>query len=61
MDARLRIIVPTEKGLGEFSNLNDNSNLLISQMVEKLSAKEREDLLNKMEGIRLLLEKPDEK
>ena len=61
MDARLRIIVPTEKGKGEFSNLNDNSNILISRMVEKLSAKEREDLLNKMEGIRLLLEKPDEK
>jgi len=56
-DGRLRIIVPTEKGQREFSHLNDNSNTLISQMVEKLSEKEREDLLIKMEGIRALLEK----
>ena len=56
-DGRLRIIVPTEKGQREFSHLNDNSNTLISQMVEKLSEKEREDLLIKMEGIRVLLEK----
>ena len=57
MDGRLRIIVPTEKGQREFSQLNDNSNTLISQMIEKLSEKEREDLLIKMEGIRALLEK----
>ena len=56
-DGRLRIIVPTEKGETEFSKLNDNSNTLISQMVEKLTETEREDLLNKMEGIRVLLEK----
>ena len=56
-DGRLRIIVPTEKGKREFANLNDNSNGLISQMIEKLSKAEREDLLNKMEGIRALLEK----
>jgi DNA-binding MarR family transcriptional regulator len=56
-DGRLRIIVLTEKGQREFSHLNDNSNTLISQMVEKLSEKEREDLLIKMEGIRALLEK----
>ena len=56
-DGRLRIIVPTEKGQREFSHLNDNSNTLISQMIEKLSEKEREDLLIKMEGIRALLEK----
>ena len=56
-DGRLRIIVPTEKGQREFSRLNDNSNTLISQMIEKLSEKEREDLLIKMEGIRALLEK----
>lgn len=60
-DGRLRIIVPTEKGKGEFSNLNDNSNKLISRMIDGLSAEEREDLLNKMEGIRALLEKSDEK
>ena len=56
-DGRLRIIVPTEKGERAFSKLNDNSNTLISQMVEKLSEIEREDLLNKMDGIRALLEK----
>jgi len=60
-DGRLRIIVPTEKGKGEFSNLNDNSNKLISRMIDGLSAEEREDLLNKMDGIRALLEKSDEK
>ena len=57
-DGRLRIIVPTEKGKREFSNLNGNSNKMISQMIEKLSEGEREDLLNKMEGIRGLLTKP---
>ncbi len=56
-DGRFRIIVPTEKGEREFSKLNDNSNTLIYQMVEKLSEIEREDLLNKMDGIRTLLEK----
>ena len=56
-DGRLRIIVPTEKGKVEFSNLNDNSNQLISRMIDGLSAEEREDLLNKMEGIRAMLEK----
>ena len=56
-DGRLRIIVPTEKGETEFSKLNDNSNTLISQMVEKLTETEREDLLNKMGAIRILLEK----
>lgn len=56
-DGRLRIIVPTEKGKREFSKLNDNSNKMISKMIEKLSKEEREDLLSKMEGIRALLEK----
>ena len=56
-DGRLRIILPTEKGKREFANLNDNSNSLISQLIEKLSVKEREELLSKMEGIRTLLEK----
>lgn len=54
-DRRLRIIVPTEKGKREFSNLNDNSNKLVSEMIENLSEEEREELLNKMEGIRELL------
>jgi DNA-binding MarR family transcriptional regulator len=56
-DGRLRIIVPTEKGKREFANLNDNSNRLISQLIENLSTEEREDLLNKMDGIRTLLGK----
>lgn len=60
-DKRLRIIVPTEKGNSAFSTLNDNSNQLISRTIEKLSEEERRDLLIKMEGIRTLLEKPDEK
>ena len=56
-DRRLRIIVPTAKGKREFSHLSDNSNTLISQMVEKLSETECEDLLNKLDEIRILLEK----
>lgn len=58
-DGRLRIIVPTEKGKREFARLNDNSNLLIFQMIEKLSEEEQADLLSKMEGIRTLLEKTE--
>lgn len=56
-DARLRILVPTEKGKQEFLSLNENSNILISQLIEKLSEGEREELLEKMDGIRTLLEK----
>ena len=58
-DKRLWIIVPTEKGKSEFVTLNDNSNRLISRMIEKLSDEDRADLLIKMEGIRALLEEPD--
>ena len=56
-DGRLWIILPTEKGKREFASLNESSNRLISHMVETLSEEERADLLNKMEGIRTLLEK----
>ena len=56
-DGRMRIILPTEKGKREFATLNDNSNKLISELVEKLSKEEREDLIDKMEGIRELLNK----
>jgi len=56
-DRRLWIIAPTEKGKREFASLNDSSNRLISHMIEKLSEEERVDLLNKMQGIRALLEK----
>lgn len=60
-DGRLRIIVPTEKGKKEFANLNNNSNMLISQLIEKLSQEEREDLLNNMEGIRELLNRAEQR
>ncbi len=56
-DRRSRIIVPTEKGKKEFANINNNSNGLISQLIEKLSEEERENLLSQMQKIRLLLEK----
>ena len=56
-DGRLQIILPTERGKHEFANLNENSNRLISQLLEKLSQEERADLLSKMEGIHALLEK----
>ena len=56
-DGRLWIILPTEKGKREFASLNESSNRLISHMIETLSEEERADLLNKMEGIRTLLEK----
>jgi DNA-binding MarR family transcriptional regulator len=59
-DKRSRLIVPTEKGKGEFAKLNDNSNTLIAGMIAGLSVEDREDLLDKMEGIRALLEKSDE-
>ena len=56
-DGRLWMIVPTEKGKREFVSLSDNSNELISRLIEKLSEQEQADLLNKMEGIRALLER----
>lgn len=56
-DGRLWIIAPTEKGKREFAALNENSNHLIAQMIERLSEEERAELLNKMERIRTLLEK----
>ena len=60
-DRRLRILVPTAKGRSGFATLNDNSNKLISRMIENLSEEERENLLDRMEGIRALLEKSNEK
>jgi DNA-binding MarR family transcriptional regulator len=54
-DKRLHIILLTEKGQKEFSKLNDNSNKLTSQLIEKLSEEESKDLINMMEGIRELL------
>jgi DNA-binding MarR family transcriptional regulator len=57
MDGRLRIIAPTEKGQKEFASLNQSSNRLISQLIEKLSDEERVELLRNMDKIRALLEK----
>ena len=57
IDGRLRIILPTEKGQKEFASLNQNSNRLISQLIEKMSEEERAELLRNMERIRALLEK----
>jgi len=54
-DKRLHIILLTKKGQKEFSKLNDNSNKLTSQLIEKLSEEEREDLVDMMEVIRELL------
>jgi DNA-binding MarR family transcriptional regulator len=54
-DRRIHLITLTEKGQQEFSRLNDNSNKLISGMIEKLSEKEYSDLVNMMERIRELL------
>jgi DNA-binding MarR family transcriptional regulator len=54
-DKRLHIILLTEKGKKEFARLNDNSNKSISQLVEKLSEQESDELVRMMEGIRELL------
>jgi DNA-binding MarR family transcriptional regulator len=55
-DRRLHIIVPTEKGLAEFTRLNDNSNKLIVQITKKLSREELEELTGMMDRIRQLLD-----
>ncbi|MDQ3004038.1 MAG: MarR family winged helix-turn-helix transcriptional regulator [Chloroflexota bacterium] len=54
-DKRLHIIKLTEKGRKEFASLNDHSDQLISRLIEKLSAEEREELLSITERIRHLL------
>jgi DNA-binding MarR family transcriptional regulator len=59
-DARLRLIVPTEKGKQAFSTINNNSNRFISQLIERLSEDQQNELLNKMEGIQALLERANE-
>ena len=60
-DGRLRIILPTEKGKREFTTLNDNSSKLVSEMVEKLSQEEREELVQMMERIQELLDRHETK
>jgi DNA-binding MarR family transcriptional regulator len=54
-DKRLHMIVLTEKGARQFAELNENSDKLISALIEKLSEKELEDLTSMMAGIHELL------
>jgi DNA-binding MarR family transcriptional regulator len=54
-DRRLHIIVLTEKGKRDYSRMNENSNKLIAQMIERLSEPERAELVQKMEEIHRLL------
>jgi DNA-binding MarR family transcriptional regulator len=54
-DKRLHVIILTEKGKTEFAKLNENSDKLISALIEKLSERELEDLTSMMERIHELL------
>lgn len=54
-DKRLHIIQLTEKGRKEFSSLNDHSDQLVSQILEKLSQEEREEFVSMTDRIRELL------
>jgi DNA-binding MarR family transcriptional regulator len=56
-DRRLRIIKLTEKGRKQFSRLNDHSNKLISQILEKLSEEERQEFVSITDRIRELLDR----
>jgi DNA-binding MarR family transcriptional regulator len=55
-DRRLHIISLTEKGQQEFASLNEHSDILITQMIEKLSEPERAELVSMMEKIHAMLE-----
>jgi DNA-binding MarR family transcriptional regulator len=55
-DKRLHLIRLTEKGQKEFASLNEHSDKLISQMLEKLSEAESVELVSMMERIHKLLE-----
>jgi DNA-binding MarR family transcriptional regulator len=56
-DRRLHIIMLTEKGRKEFSSLNEHSNRLISQIIERLSDQEREEFVSMTGRIRELLDR----
>lgn len=56
-DRRTRIIFLTDKGKKEFSRLDAGSSKSVHRVVEKLSRKEREELVGLMERIRELLTK----
>ena len=55
-DRRLHIICLTEKGQKEFASLNEHSDRLIFQIIEKLSEPQRAELARMMEKIQALLE-----
>jgi DNA-binding MarR family transcriptional regulator len=55
MDRRFKILSLTEKGKKEFLKLNDLSEKLISNMIAGLSQKDRNELIKKMESIKLIL------
>jgi len=55
-DRRLHIICLTEKGQQEFASLNEHSDRLIFQLIEKLSETQRAELAQMMENTRSLLE-----
>ena len=54
-DRRLNIIKLTETGQKEFTSLNEQSDQLISRLIEKLSEEECQELLSITERIRHLL------
>ena len=56
-DRRMHIIKLTEKGRKEFSSLNDHSNQLISEILDKLSEEEREGFVSMTDRIRELLDR----
>jgi DNA-binding MarR family transcriptional regulator len=55
-DRRLHIIRLTEKGQNEFASLNEHSDKLIFQIIEKLSESQRTELALMMEKIQTFLE-----
>jgi DNA-binding MarR family transcriptional regulator len=54
-DKRLHIIQLTEKGRKEFLSLNDHSDQLVSQILEKLSQEERDEFVSMTDRMRELL------
>jgi len=56
-DRRTRIVILTEKGKREFAKLDTGSSKSVYKAVEKLSQKERKELVGLMERIRVLLTK----
>lgn len=59
-DRRLHRIQLTEKGMREFSKLNENSNQQIFQLIDKLSEGQRTELATMMDRIKTLLSREEE-